>query len=254
MYRNKVYYMENNIKNIIVIIPSLNPGKDLVSYVSDLIRLGFTSVIVVNDGSGEECSQIFDKLSKMKECKILIHSANMGKGTALKTGYRYVREHLTDLKGIVTVDADGQHDVEDVKKLAGCLLAGSGGLYLGCRDFKRKSLPVKSVLGNRSVSFLFFFLYGTWLSDTQTGLRAFDTSLLDRMLKIPGSRFEYEMQVLIHCVKMGIPVRTIEIRTIYENNNKGSHYKWLSDSGRIIKILLQNKWSCGTRKRGRHYG
>lgn len=221
-----------------VLIPSLSPDDRLPAYVNELHEAGFGLILVVDDGSGAEYQPIFTRIAAWEGCHVLHHEVNRGKGQALRTGFAYIREH-TGLTGILTADSDGQHTVPDTLRLAG-ELGKKEELLLGSRDFSRnnKNVPPKSRFGNRMTSFVFRALYGHWLPDTQTGLRAFDRKLLDFMLSVTGDRFEYEMNVLIRCAGARIPMRAITIETIYMEENKGTHFHPIRDSWRIYKLLL----------------
>ena len=221
-----------------VLIPSLSPDDRLPAYVNELHEAGFALVLVVDDGSAKEYQPIFDRIAAWEGCHVLHHDVNHGKGQALRTGYAYIKEQ-TDLKGILTADSDGQHTVPDTLRLAK-ELGKKEELLLGSRDFSRsnKNVPAKSRFGNRMTSFVFRALYGHWLPDTQTGLRAFDRKLLDFMLSVTGDRFEYEMNVLIRCAGAKVPMRAITIETIYMEENKGTHFHPIRDSWRIYKLLL----------------
>lgn len=226
--------------DIIIVIPSLEPTQVLITYVEQLIMHKFFHIIVVNDGSNQTFDRIFQELKRIHGCTVLAHEVNQGKGAALKTGYTYIKEHFPECKGIITADSDGQHAVEDVCNLAQELQKTKGTLLLGSRNFSLPSIPTKSKVGNRISSILFFCLYGKWIGDTQTGLRGFSTALLEEMIQIQGERFEYEMQVIISCVVKKIPMKQIEIRTIYENNNAGTHFQVYADSVRIAKVIFRN--------------
>ena len=169
---------------------------------------------------------------------MLHHEVNRGKGAALRTGYAYLKEH-TDFQGVITADSDGQHIVPDTVMLAG-ELGEKPELLLGSRDFSKNSVqvPPKSRAGNRITSVVFKLFYGQYLPDTQTGLRAFNRGLMDFMLQIPGDRFEYEMNVLIHCANQKVPMRALPINTIYHDDNAGTHFHPIWDSWRIYKLLL----------------
>ncbi|NLD82650.1 MAG: glycosyltransferase [Clostridiales bacterium] len=223
-----------------VLIPSLSPDDRLPAYVNELHEAGFALVLVVDDGSAPEYQPIFSRIDAWEGCHVLHHDVNHGKGQALRTGYAYIRDH-TDLAGILTADSDGQHTVPDTLRLAK-ELGQRDELLLGSRDFSRKNknVPPKSRFGNRMTSFVFKLLYGHWLPDTQTGLRAFDRKLLDFMLSVKGDRFEYEMNVLIQCAGAKVPMRAITIETIYMEENKGTHFHPIRDSWRIYKLLLGN--------------
>lgn len=232
--------MHKKSENVAVLIPSLEPDDRLIGYVSSLLNKGFLYVVVVDDGSNESYQYIFDTLSKMGGCTVLHHTKNMGKGRALKTGFKYIYDNYKDCKGVITVDADGQHSIADVFKLAASLSTNKQALYLGSRDFSINKVPVKSRLGNRITSVVFCLLHGQWLPDTQTGLRAFGYPLLVFMDKVEGSRFEYEMNVLIACSRERVPMIPITIETIYENENKGSHFHPIRDSIRIYRLILKD--------------
>ncbi|WP_184180563.1 GtrA family protein [Paenibacillus sp. JGP012] len=223
----------------IIFIPSLEPDDRLLSYVRQLQKYGFTKLVIVDDGSGENYKHIFENLEHIG-CSLLYHEENLGKGEALKTGFRYIAQHYGDAHYVVTADSDGQHAAEDVYRIAQEAKRRPNDLLLGVRDFSAGDIPPKSLFGNRMTSFIFALLYGKKLSDTQTGLRAFGTGLLSFMLDVHGKRFEYELQMLISCIQSGIAIHTVPIQVIYENGNAGTHFKAIQDSARVMGVLFSN--------------
>ena len=212
-----------------IVIPALEPGDGLCAYIRELQQRICASVLVVDDGSGDASRHIFDRIGEMKGCAVLRHGHNRGKGRALKTAFAYVEEHAGQESRIVCVDCDGQHAPAAVEP---------GTLILGARDFSEEGVPFRSLFGNRAVSFLFWLVCGKWFRDTQTGLRAFDGSLLELMREIPGERFEYETQMLVSCAKNGVPIIDRPIRTIYEDGNAGSHFRPFRDSVSVLRALF----------------
>ena len=230
--------MTLNANKAVILIPSLEPDDRLPAYAAKLHESGFEQVVVVDDGSSAATQPIFDQIDAMEGCKVLHHDVNHGKGVALKTGYKWIQENCPDCTGVITADADGQHAVEDCIRLAEKLCEGKRALYLGSRDFSQPDVPPRSRTGNRITSVVFKLLYGQWLQDTQTGLRAFLKDDLQFMIDVEGERYEYEMKVLIACARAGIPMLPITIQTIYENDNAGSHFHPVRDSIRIYKVIL----------------
>ena len=230
-----------NAKQLCVLIPSLEPDERLPRYVDSLLAAGFGLVVVVNDGSGPAYDAIFDGIAAREGCHVLRHEVNRGKGQALRTGIQYIRDH-TDFEGVITADADGQHTAPDTLKLAERLTADKRELLLGSRDFSRnnKNIPGRSRFGNRMTSAVFALLYGHWLPDTQTGLRAVNRACFDDLLQTSGDRFEYEMNMLIYCAGHGIAFQVIPIETIYLEENKSSHFHPIRDSWRIYRLMLGN--------------
>ena len=222
----------------VILIPSLEPDERLPAYIRKLKAGGFAHIIVIDDGSGEAYRSIFDEADAVEDTVVLRHEVNKGKGVALKTGYRYIMDHLPDITGVITADADGQHTVADCLHLAEQLEKGERALYLGSRDFNLENVPPKSRSGNKITSTVFKLLYGQYLPDTQTGLRAFRKEELPFMAAVEGERYEYEMKVLIACSRARIPMIPITIETIYENANEGTHFHPVRDSWRIYKVIF----------------
>lgn len=241
------------MEDVFIIIPALNPGESLWGYVERLKSRISACIVVIDDGSNKKCSQVFSELSEKHGCTVLHHCVNRGKGRALKTGFCYVKNHCGDNCRIVTVDCDGQHRVEDVARVLQTLEENPGTFVLGERNFSTEGVPFRSRWGNISVSLMFWLTCGKWLRDTQTGLRAFDKSLLNLMIETTGERFDYEMQMLVMCAKEKVRFCTVDIATIYENGNKGSHFRPVRDSvsvlatllGNLLKFLMSSLFSAG---------
>ncbi len=228
---------------VTIIIPSLNPDQALVDYVRSLINNGFCRIIIVNDGSKAESADIFLSLEEFPECIVLKHDINRGKGRALKTAIQYYLTNIHDSTGIITVDADGQHSVNDVLKISNEIdVPGNRSVFLGSRDFDGDNIPAKSKFGNKITSFIIKVFHGHYFSDTQTGLRGFPNELLDDLInKVHGERYEYEMNVLLYCIHRKIDVKEIQIETIYHDlNNSVSHFRPVADSARIYAIILKS--------------
>ncbi|MBR4711570.1 MAG: bifunctional glycosyltransferase family 2/GtrA family protein [Clostridia bacterium] len=221
----------------IVLIPSLEPDERLPRYVRELMDSGFDRVVVVNDGSSAAYQPVFDGIAALG-ATVLGYEVNRGKGGALKYGYQWILDNEPACTGVLTADADGQHTVPDCLRLAEALASDRSALWLGSRDFTLPDIPPKSSFGNKMTSAVFKLSHGVWLPDTQTGLRAFAREELPFMIGVEGTRYEYEMNVLIACAHRKMPIRTITIETIYENNNEGTHFHPIRDSWRIYKVIL----------------
>ncbi len=224
--------------NIAVLIPAYNPEEPLLLLVDALIKLDFPLIVVVNDGSEPSCRGIFDKLAGMKNCRVVHHAVNLGKGRALKSGFNYCRVHFPDLLGIVTADADGQHLPEDIRKVSVEFLNHPQSLIIGARTFA-PGTPLRSLLGNLITRYVFRLLIGGKLSDTQSGLRCVPMDIVPNLIGLEGEHYEYEMNMLISTKKIRISIREVEIETVYLKNNRSSHFNPLIDSMKIYFLLLR---------------
>jgi putative flippase GtrA len=230
---------ETRATPVFVLIPAYQPGGQLPEMVRRLAESpGVCGVVVVDDGSGEQSRAIFDAVGRIDKAHVLRHVTNLGKGAALKTGMNYGACAFRDAVGAVTADADGQHRVEDVLAVAEELRAHPDHLVLGSRAFQG-AVPFKSRLGNTLTRGLMRLVVGQRLTDTQTGLRGVPLRLIPRLLKLPSTRYEFELDMLLVCKHEHIPIAERRIETIYLEDNRFTHFNPVLDSMRIYFVLLR---------------
>ena len=229
---------ENCQNSLAIILPSLDPDEKFDRVVEGLVENGFEKIVIVDDGSDEAHQVHFEKAEAYPQCVVLHHGVNKGKGRALKTAFIYVRQNMPEVRGVVTIDGDGQHLVEDIIACGNVMLTEGNKVVLGCRDFDQPGVPPRSVAGNKTTSRMFQLCFGVRISDTQTGLRAIPTSLLDSFIEMEGERFEYETNMLIQMKRHSIGFVEQPIATVYDPNDYSSHYNALKDSWRIFKVMF----------------
>ena len=235
----------------IALIPAYEPDEKIKKLAYELTEKGF-DIVVVDDGSGPDYAELFEELSQ--NATVLTHTANRGKGAALKTGLSYINKYMAYTESvltpagaetvsgrdavIVTVDADGQHLPDDVLRVAEISAQRRDALVLGSRALS-EDIPVRSRFGNTITRHVYSAATGVHVHDTQTGLRAFHRSLIPRLLQIEGDRYEYEINMLMQLAAEGVPIIEERIETVYEDNNSGSHFRTVRDSFRVYKEILK---------------
>lgn len=229
--------MKEKGKKVVIIIPALDPPDGFVKYVQKLAGAGFQDIIIVDDGSSK--TGCFEEIQKMGYA-VLKHERNKGKGQALKTGLSYYRKQYfsCEYAGVITVDSDGQHLVEDVTRIADQLEKGADELILGSRDFSLPQVPPKSRFGNQLTARIFKYLLGLDIRDTQTGLRGIPNSRIEDCLRLSGNRFEYETEMLMTVGKRA-GICEIPIETVYLEENKGTHFNPVVDSVKIYYVIFK---------------
>jgi glycosyltransferase involved in cell wall biosynthesis len=230
----------NDLENSSVVIPAYNPDEKLINLVKDLVDLGVSSIIIVNDGSivSASWSRILRQAEKYNEVVIIHHERNRGKGVALKTAFSHILNDKPDICNIVTADADGQHTAIDIVSVVKSAMVDPTKLILGVRAFGT-DIPFRSKFGNQLTKKVFSLFTGYKVSDTQTGLRAFNRRLLPEFIATKGDRYEYEMNMLVQHVKRGAQINEVKIETIYIDDNDSSHFNPLVDSARIYSVFLR---------------
>lgn len=229
----------NKYYKLAIVIPAYKPDERLTVLIDRLINENFKNIIVVNDGSEETGLKEFKYLESLKECTVLNHAVNLGKGRGLKTAFNHILNHFKNCVGVITVDADGQHLVEDIKRVADKLIENPNHLILGVRDFSVKNIPFRSRFGNILTKYVFYFATGIKVTDTQTGLRGIPIYFIKDLLTVSGERYEFEMNMLLECKESGIPIEEVSIDTVYINDNESSHFNPILDSIRIYSLFFK---------------
>lgn len=234
--------MDNRQK--IALIPAFMPDEAMIEILKELKEREF-NIIVIDDGSGSDFTEIFNQA--VAYAKIIHFSSNKGKGVALKRGLKFIKANYAAPYTVVTVDADGQHKISDVINVYNYAAKYPEDVVIGCRKLEKDD-PIKSRIGNSITNALYKATTGSRLSDTQTGLRAFSDSSVDIAILAKGSRYEYEINVLLDFTRVK-KIREIPIETVYINNNRATHFRPFKDSAIIYSQFFTNKFSNKNRRK-----
>lgn len=191
------------------------------------------SIIVVNDSSKDNTST---KAARTK-VNIINHVINMGVGGATSTGLRYAEKNGFDIA--VTMDADGQHDPNDVLRGINYLITSKSDLVLGSRLIDSTGMSKVKVLGNRGLSFITLVLFGIRSTDSQSGLRVFSKNALDR-LYWKASGYEFASEMLWRARQLKLVTNEFPIKAIYTDYSKTKgQSNW--NAVNIIKSLFKER-------------
>ncbi len=223
--------------DVVVLIPSYEPDHYLPQVVSSLYELGFP-ILLVNDGSSEEFDPIFNQL--LDKVKYLKFDTNRGKGDALKEGYSNILTLFPEAKYVITADGDGQHAIKDIQKMYE-LLKEHDELILGVRLFDN-TVPFRSRFGNEWSKLDRGILTKQYIEDDQCGLRGFPIRYLDELIKIPGHRYDYELNQLASFQLRDYKIITMPIEIIYIEGNRKTHFANFSDTARLRLAVVSRSW------------
>lgn len=211
-----------------VIVPTYNNAGTL-RQVLDSILAHSDSVIVVNDGSFDNTSEIL--LSFGDRIDVISLPQNQGKGVALRTGFE--RAHALGFSHAITMDSDGQHFASDIPLFVTEIVSAPHELVIGARNMKSENVPDKSSFGNKFSNFWYKLETGKSLTDTQSGYRLYPLHAMQN-LNFYTKKFEFEIEVIVKAAWSGIKVKNIPILVHYDTGEKRiSHFRPFRDFTRI---------------------
>jgi glycosyltransferase involved in cell wall biosynthesis len=209
---------------IIALIPAYNESR----YIADVVTqaLKHVPVVVIDDGSTDGSGAA----AALAGAKVIAHKVNQGKGKALNTGFDYAVQRGVD--AAITLDADGQHDPDEIPLFIGAFRAGEGDIIIGKRTFGE--MPAKSQFGNRVGTWLLSKAMGQPIPDNQSGYRLLSREVM-RKIRPTSTRFEAEVEILLRAQMAGFRLAWVPIKTIY--NDKKSHFRPIHDSALFLKMV-----------------
>jgi glycosyltransferase involved in cell wall biosynthesis len=184
-------------------------------------------VIVVDDGSSDDTAA---RAAGAGADEVIRTARREGKAAALAAGFRAALADGVDV--VATLDADGQHDPADLRRLLGAARDSAGALVLGDRIAGGGDrIPVLRLAAIRAADRVVRWLTRAPIRDSQCGLRCYPAALL-RRLRLRQSGFAMETEVLVEAARLGHPLVSIPVRSIYPPG-RASRFRALADGAHI---------------------
>jgi glycosyltransferase involved in cell wall biosynthesis len=221
---------------IFVVIPAYNEAKTIGRVISDLKKQNYKNILVVDDGSKDETSNIAKRAGAMT----IRHPINQGAGAATITGFDYAIIHGAEV--IVTLDADGQHDVKDVEKVLRPVLEKRADIVIGSRLINPDGMPVIRRVGNKGLNYITYLLFGVWTTDSQSGFKAMTSAAYKRM-HLNSKDFEICSEIIKEIGRNNLRFTEVPIKVIYTDYSlsKG-HGQSVTNGIKTFAALLKRKF------------
>lgn len=216
---------------ICVIIPVYNHGKALAATLTRLDGMALPTV-VVDDGSDHPNRKIIEQSAREHGAMLVVLPENRGKGAAVQAGFREAARR--GYSHALQVDADGQHDLNDIDKLLTRAREEPGALVSGEPRFDQ-SVP-KSRLHGRKISQFWVRVetLSSAIPDPMCGFRVYPLAPCLRLLdtRALGQRMEFDIEIAVRLYWLGVPFVSVPTRVVYPEGNI-SHFRLVIDNWRI---------------------
>ncbi len=234
------------VKDIAVIIPAYNEDRSIRAITQKILQ-HVSNVIVVDDGSDDSTIEELNGLP----ITLLRNEKNQGKAASLLLGFKSLnkQQHIT---GVITIDADNQHDPNDIPNFIIATRQNPQHIIIGARLINAENAPKIRLAANKMADFFISWAAGHRVIDSQSGYRLYPTALIRECINgqsLKGN-FTFESEVLINCTRQGyIPV-SIPIASYYPEDARKSYYRPYTDTLKITRMILWKIISRGFCIRG----
>jgi glycosyltransferase involved in cell wall biosynthesis len=191
-------------------IPAYNEEKNIAKMIVKLKKIS-DEIIVCNDGSSDLTGEIAEKMGVI----VINHEKNLGYGAGISSIIKKSKEIDTDI--LVTFDADGQHRVEDVKKVTDPIMNGEADLVIGSRFLNKDKAEVPGYrkIGINIITKVTNSGLKEKITDSQSGFRAYSKKLISN-LDTSNLGMGISTEILIKTSSLGFKIAEVPITIIYE--------------------------------------
>ncbi|MBT8190428.1 MAG: glycosyltransferase family 2 protein [Bacteroidia bacterium] len=223
---------KTDIDEIFVVIPAKDEERFIEHVINKTLEAGFHNIVVVNDNSSDKTKEIVHNHDH--EVVVLDHIINLGAEAATKTGIDYALSR--GAKYIATIDADYQHNPNDLIPLIECIEKKKVDLVIGSRFLKRNAIPVSRILFNFVGNIINFFITGLVITDSQSGMKVMSKRFAED-LTITYNGYEFCIEIIKNAKinKKSVYEYPIDVRYSKETMEKGQNI--YTGFGMIGKLL-----------------
>ena len=191
--------------NIVALIPAFNEEVAIASVIKE--TLAFLPVVVVDDGSADATARLAEEAGAV----VLRQIPNQGKGAALRRGFSFALQK--GYEAVITLDADGQHDPQEIPTFIQAYRKTQARLIIGARQYSQ--MPFPRSFSNTIGRVMLSWSLGQYVPDNQSGYRLIHRDLAEAMLTSQEQGFEFEVEMVARCLRPGWKLDWVPIRTIY---------------------------------------
>ena len=224
------------LKDLIILIPSFNEEENLSYILNEVIKyVPREYIILADDGSTDRTIQI----AKEYRIRIIRSKLNVGKGFILKNAFEAIIKYLPNIKWIVTLDADGQHNPKDLLSFSESIKNDNEiCILIGRRDYRK--MPKFNFISNILTSNWCKFWLQWKLDDLQCGYRCYNTKKLEKILYYGVSRknFDFETEILFVAWFLDMKIKELPVQTVYFQRHRKSRVLPSIDTLRWIWLII----------------
>ncbi len=222
---------------LLIVVPAFNEAPVIVQTIKEIqiatSSLPHTYILVIDDCSRDNTYQ----LAQSTKVQVLRHVINRGLGGALGTGLAYARKH--DFDYLITIDADGQHDPQDIHKLLLPLTKNRADVVIGSRTISTKGkIPLDRVILNYLSNLFTRIMYGVYSTDSQSGFRAFNRQAIHH-ITIKTQRMEVSSEIFSDIKTHQLRLAERPIKVIYTDYSRAKGQPNSNAISIIIKSILR---------------
>ena len=226
-----------NQRKIALLIPAYNEEKYIGQVIKNCASYHL-DMIIIDDGSSDGTAEEVKKIRPSNNYRLILlqHHKNNGKGAALDTGFKYALKK--NYQGVITLDADAQHDTKEIKKFLQMIEKENPDLIIGSRFQNHQGMPFLRLTTNYFTSWVISKLAGQKIEDVQSGFRYISNKVI-KNIELKTKNFETEPELILKTCWSNYKVKNLPISTIYYDGFVSEVNKF-TDTIKFFKLMIRS--------------
>ena len=215
---------------VIAVIPAYNEAQT-IGDVIERTKGRVHEIIVVDDGCADRTAEI----AAAHGATVVRHIINRGLGAAIGTGLAAALKRGGE--AILTLDADGQHDPAEIPSFIAAIEGGAD-MVIGSRLLTRVGMPWHRQLANVVGNIVTYVLFGAWVTDSQSGFRAFTREAAKR-IDIRTNRMEVSSELIAESKRNNLKLVEVPIKAIYTDYSLSKGQSFFVGIKTLLKLVVR---------------
>lgn len=227
------------MNNTCIVVPVYN-HQTAITTVVDQLKTFSLPCFLINDGSSAECSAVLNQIAEQQSNWLTLHerAENGGKGAAVIDGFNLAIQQ--GYSHAIQVDADGQHNLQDIEKFLQLSQKHPQRMILGKPEFDQ-SVPKKRLYGRQFTNlWIWINTLSLAIADGMCGFRCYPLSAIEQLLKSTaiGQRMDFDIDIVVRLYWQGVDTVNVPTQVQYPLDGV-SHFKMLQDNVMISRKHAQ---------------
>ncbi len=226
-----------------IIIPVYNEKNTIQKILRKIKEVNYfeKQIIIIDDGSTDGTYELIKNFGFLSEHKIIRHSDNSGKGSAIKSSINYISGNV-----VITQDGDLKYDPSDYKNIINPIVNKENRVVYGSRVLNKKRYNQKNFISNFRIfcnhllSLITNILYNQNLTDAHTCYKAFDVNIFKK-ISLRENDFAFCPEITAKVSKLGYKIHEVPINYIGRNYDEGKKISFY-DGLKAIIVLVKYKF------------
>lgn len=224
-------------KKIFIIIPAFNEEQKIFWVIQEILDFWYKNIIVIDDWSKDWTKNILEDLQNKWKIFLVSHFINKWAWAATQTWFDLALQKWADI--CVTIDADWQHNPEEIWKLVEPILNWKYDVVIWSRFLKLQKMPIHRIFFNKIWNLITWFFFWLYVSDSQSWFKAFSKKALEK-IEIENNWYEFCSEIIQKIHNFDLKFKEVQISVKYTEYSQSKWQSLVNWFKTLLKLFLHS--------------